>query len=81
MLAVVTCDDGSEWPVKAAVPCRLLETNPRTVADPSLLRRLPRTEGFLAIVQVRAQPPSAPGRITLVLCGGVCESNDGCTRE
>ena len=31
---------------------------------------------FLAIVQVRAQPPSASGRVTLVLCGGVCESRE-----
>jgi hypothetical protein len=44
---VVSCDDGTQWPVKAAVPSKLLEINPRVVADPSLLQRMPRTEGFL----------------------------------
>ena len=51
VLAVVSCDDGTQWPVKAAVPSKLLEINPRVVADPSLLQRMPRTEGFLGIVR------------------------------
>ena len=38
VLAVVICDDGSEWPVKAAVPGALIEINTRLVADPSLLQ-------------------------------------------
>jgi hypothetical protein len=38
VLAVVTCDDGTEWDVKAVVPSKLIEINPRVVADPSLLQ-------------------------------------------
>lgn len=43
VLAVVTCDDGTEWAVKAVVPSKLIEINPRVVADPSLLQVHPST--------------------------------------
>jgi len=38
VLAVVTCNDGTEWAVKAVVPSKLIEINPRVVEDPSLLQ-------------------------------------------
>lgn len=38
VLAVVTCDDGTEWPIKVTVPSKLIEINARVVADPSLLQ-------------------------------------------
>eukprot|EP01043_Picozoa_sp_COSAG02_P051956 COSAG02_NODE_5533_length_4250_cov_2.274633_4_plen_281_part_00 len=41
VLAVVTCNDGTEWAVKAVVPSKLIEINPRVVEDPSLLQVQP----------------------------------------
>ena len=50
VLAVVTCDDGTEWAVKAVVPSKLIEINPRVVADPSLLQVHP-LHGFILLVR------------------------------
>jgi glycine cleavage system H lipoate-binding protein len=49
-LAQVTCDDGTEYMLKACVPGTLLEVNERLIQQPDLLMTKSASEAFVAII-------------------------------
>eukprot|EP00941_MAST-03F_sp_MAST-3F-sp1_P003609 g3609.t1 len=56
-ICTVTCSDGTRWPIKAAVPGRLIEINERLVENVNLLndRKAARMEGFVCIISPRKE--------------------------
>jgi len=50
-LAVIACDDGSEYSVKSCVNASLLEVNAQLQSKPNLLIEMPATQGYLALCQ------------------------------
>lgn len=49
-LAQITCDDGTEYMLKACVPGTLLEVNERLMEQPDLLMTKSSSEAFVAII-------------------------------
>jgi hypothetical protein len=50
-LALITCEDGTEYSVKSCVNASLLEVNAQLQTKPNLLFQMPATEGYLALFQ------------------------------
>ena len=54
-VARVTTDDGTSWTARACAKGRLLEVNERLIDEPGLASTDPLNEGFLCVVQPRAE--------------------------
>jgi glycine cleavage system H lipoate-binding protein len=50
-LAVIACEDGTEYSVKCCVDASLLEVNAQLKTKPNLLHQMPATQGYLALCQ------------------------------
>lgn len=53
-LATIECDDGTIWPVVAAIEGSLIEVNDQAVNDPSIISNDPTFSGYLAIIQPKS---------------------------
>lgn len=51
IIAKITCRDGTEYFAYSCVYGTLLEINTELIENPSLLKRFPSTQGYLAIIQ------------------------------
>ncbi|KAK7079125.1 hypothetical protein SK128_014248 [Halocaridina rubra] len=49
-VCIITCSDDSKYTVLSGVTGKLIEVNERLIADPQLLTRSPKEDGYLAIV-------------------------------
>jgi hypothetical protein len=54
LLATIACDDGTTWPVLAAIDGNLIEVNACAIQDASVMSRDPTFSGFVAIIQPKS---------------------------
>ena len=59
VVATLTTTDGRAFPIRACVTAGVIEVNERLLAHPELVNARPRTEGYIAVFQVKPQKVQA----------------------
>jgi len=49
-ICVLTCNDGSEYPIRSPMVGTLIQVNERLLHEPDLCTRLPQDDGYIAVI-------------------------------